>query len=405
MAAAVALLWLFLIQQGLMFKYCMVSACSGSIVRTQGTHFARNGRPVYLNGFNAYWMLMAAADASTAKNVTGAFQQASSVGMNVARTWAFNDGAGSYKPLQISPGVYDESVFRGLDFVISEAGRYGIYVILGLVNNYKELGGWPQYVEWAKERGQNVSEDDDFYTNAVVKGYYKNHVQVVVRRVNTITGVAYKDDPTIFAWELMNEPRSNDYSGALLQNWVSEMAAYLKSIDGCHMLEVGLEGFYGESKKDLNPNGLLFGTDFLTNNQVPQIDFATTHLYADQWLHNSTQEEIEAYVDKFLGSHILDSNTLLRKPLVMAEFGKSSKLPGYSLASRDGYFKKIYDSIYTSSQNGGPFCGGIFWQLMEPGMDNWGDGYQLVLQYTPSTAALISLQSHRLSTLSATQKE
>jgi hypothetical protein len=36
---------------------------------------------------------------------------------------------------------------------------------------------------------------------------YKNFLTALVTRVNTITGVAYRDDPTIFAWELINEPR------------------------------------------------------------------------------------------------------------------------------------------------------------------------------------------------------
>lgn len=64
------------------------------------------------------------------------------------------------------------------------------------------------------------------------------------------------------------------------------MAAYVKSIDGIdHLLEVGLEGFYGESmpqRKQFNP-GFQVGTDFISNNQVPQIDFATIHLYPESW--------------------------------------------------------------------------------------------------------------------------
>lgn len=61
------------------------------------------------------------------------------------------------------------------------------------------------------------------------------------------------------------------------------MASYLKSIDGNHLLEAGLEGFYGQSKLQSNPN-FNVGTDFIANNQIPGIDFATVHSYPDQWL-------------------------------------------------------------------------------------------------------------------------
>lgn len=68
---------------------------------------------------------------------------------------------------------------QGLDFVISEAGKHGIYLILSLVNNYEEFGGRPRYVQWARERGQQLSNDDDFYTNPTVKTFYKSHVKVL----------------------------------------------------------------------------------------------------------------------------------------------------------------------------------------------------------------------------------
>ena len=71
----------------------------------------------------------------------------------------------------------------------------------------------------------------------------------------------------------------------MLQDWIVEMARHVKSIDKNHLLEIGLEGFYGESmpeKKVFNP-GYEVGTDFISNNQIPEVDFSTIHLYPDQW--------------------------------------------------------------------------------------------------------------------------
>lgn len=67
---------------------------------------------------------------------------------------------------------------KGLDFVISEARKYGIKLVLSLVNNYADFGGKKQYVDWARSQGQYLTADDDFFTNPVVKGYYKNHIKV-----------------------------------------------------------------------------------------------------------------------------------------------------------------------------------------------------------------------------------
>lgn len=57
-----------------------------------------------------------------------------------------------------------------------------------------------------------------------------------------------RDDPTIMAWELINEPRCNgDFSASKLQAWIEQTAEFFKSIDPHHLLTVGSEGFFGSS--------------------------------------------------------------------------------------------------------------------------------------------------------------
>ncbi|OIV89796.1 hypothetical protein TanjilG_12109 [Lupinus angustifolius] len=364
-------------------------------VKARGVQLILNGSPYYANGFNAYWLMYVASDPSQRNKVTSTFQEAANHGLNIARTWAFSDAG--YKPLQNSPGSYNEEMFRGLDFAIAEARKYGIKLVLSLVNNYESLGGKKQYVDWARSQGQySINSEDDFFTNPLVKGYYKNHIKSVLTRKNSLTGIAYKDDPTIMAWELMNEIRCpSDQSGNTVQAWITEMASYLKSIDGNHLLEAGLEGFYGPSKQDSNPN-FRVGTDFIANNQIPAIDFATIHSYPDQWLTSSSYEEQITFLGKWLNEHIQDAQNILHKPLLFAEFGISTKNLGSNSAPRDRFFDTVYSAIYASASGGGAAVGGLFWQLLAEGMDSFRDGYEVVLGESPSTDTLIAQNSQKL---------
>ncbi|KAK8465337.1 hypothetical protein PHAVU_009G059700 [Phaseolus vulgaris] len=366
----------------------------GAFVKTRGVQLILNGSPYYANGFNAYWLMYIASDPSQRNKVSSAFQQASNHGLNIARTWAFSDGG--YNPLQYSPGSYNEQVFQGLDFAIAEARKYGMKLVLSLVNNYENMGGKKQYVEWARSQGQSISSEDDFFTNPVAKGFYKNHIKAVLTRRNSITGIAYKDDPTIMAWELMNEIRCpSDQSGKTVQAWISEMASYLKSIDGNHLLEAGLEGFYGQSKPQSNPN-FNVGTDFIANNQIPGIDFATVHSYPDQWLSSSGYEEQISFLGRWVDEHIQDAQNTLHKPVLFAEFGISTKSFGGNSSPRDRLFNTVYSAIYSSASSGGAAVGGLFWQLLAQGMDYFRDGYEVVLDESPSTASLIAQESQKL---------
>ncbi|KAJ8484377.1 hypothetical protein OPV22_016862 [Ensete ventricosum] len=371
-----------------------------SFAKTRGTRFVIDGRPFYSDGFNSYWLMYMAADPVEREKVSSTLEQASTLGLRVIRTWAFSDGG--YRPLQYSPGVYNENMFKALDFVISEAKKYGTHLILSLVNNWEGFGGKKQYVQWARDKGQRLGSEDDFFRNDVVKQFYKNHVNTVLTRVNTLTGVAYKDDPTVFSWELMNEPRcQSDLSGRTLQSWIAEMAAHVKSTDRNHMVEVGMEGFYGESmpeRKQYNP-GYQVGTDFIANNQLPGIDFATVHAYPDQWVPGSNDDGQLAFLRSWIQSHIQDAGSILGKPLMVTEFGKSSRQAGYTVSKRDAFYATIYDAIYASAMAGGPCAGGLFWQLLAQGMDSFRDGYEIIFAESPSTTSIISRQSHRISSL------
>ncbi|XP_020231411.1 mannan endo-1,4-beta-mannosidase 7 [Cajanus cajan] len=372
-----------------------VGAEDDGFVKVRGVQLLLNGSPYYANGYNAYWLMYMASDPSQRNKVSSSFQEATNHGLNIARTWAFSDGG--YKPLQYSPGSYNEDMFLGLDFVISEARRYGTKLVLSLVNNYDNFGGKKQYVDWARSQGQSIISEDDFFTNPLVKQYYKNHIKSVLTRRNNFTGVVYKDDPTIMAWELMNEIRCpSDQSGNTVQAWITEMASYLKSIDGNHLLEAGLEGFYGQSKQEYNPS-FRVGTDFIANNQIPGIDFATVHSYPDQWLPGSSYEEQILFLDRWLNDHIQDAKNTIQKPVLFSEFGVSTtNISTNDSTLRDQFFNMVYSAIYSSASDGGAAVGGLFWQLLGQGMDSFRDGYEVSLDESSSTATLIAQESQKL---------
>ncbi|WOK96726.1 mannan endo-1,4-beta-mannosidase 8 [Canna indica] len=371
-----------------------------SFVEKRGTHLAVDDRPFFIHGFNTYWLMVFAADLATRCKVTDVFREAAAAGLTVCRTWAFNDGC--WRALQLSPFIYDDDVFKGLDFVVSEAKRHKMRLILSLCDNWEHYGGKAQYVRWGREKGLDLSSDDDFFSDPTLKGYYKSFVETVITRVNTFTNVAYKDDPTILAWELINEPRCcSDPSGDTLQAWFEEMVAHVKSIDPTHLLEIGVEGFYGPStpeKTQLNPNDFASqaGTDFIRNHQIPGVDLASVHVYSDTWLPDPDSNKHLQFVRAWMHQHIEDAEKLLRMPIVFGEFGVSAKDERFDSRFRESFMETVY-SILMSCRGERDVGGGcLVWQLFPEGTDHMDDGYALVLARSPSTAQMLSQHSNNL---------
>ncbi|RWW37720.1 hypothetical protein BHE74_00057157 [Ensete ventricosum] len=346
-----------------------------TFVGRSGTKLVVNGSTFLFNGFNAYWLMNVAAQDQA--KVTKTLSDAAAAGLTVCRTWAFSDGGNA--ALQSSPGVYNEQVFQALDFVVSEAKNHGIRLMLSLINNFKDFGGKAQYVQWARDAGESIKTEDDFYTNAKVKQYYKNHVQVgkITYRIK---------------------------SHRTYQAWVMEMAAHTKSIDYKHLLQIGFEGFYGSTTPDkiwlYNPNGYQLGTDFIASNQVNEIDVTTIHVYPDIWLRYKSEEERQTFLQQWISSHWNDSMNVLGKPMVFGEFGKAKTTPGYSQKVRDDFLSYVYGEIHSNAESGGgSHSGGLLWQIMGDGMESYYDGYEVVLSQDTTTTAVIKKQSEAMAAL------
>jgi mannan endo-1,4-beta-mannosidase len=104
-------------------------------------------------------------------------------------------------------------------------------------------------------------------------------------------------------------------------------------------------------------------------------------------------------LQSWIESHLEDGRRILKKPVLFTEFGKSYRDPGFGTGERDNLLDMVYKHVYASARWGGAGGGAMFWQLMAEGMSSYGDGYEIVLSQNPSTAALVSGQSHKLAEL------
>lgn len=113
-------------------------------------------------------------------------------------------------------------------------------------------------------------------------------------------------------------------------------------------------------------------------------------------LSSSDNQYQLTFLNNWLNAHIQDAQYILRKPILVTEFGKSWKDPGFSTYQRDLMFNTVYYKIYSSAKRGGAAAGGLFWQLLTEGMDNFRDGYEVILSESSSTVNVITQQSHKL---------
>ncbi|TPX30460.1 hypothetical protein SmJEL517_g05970 [Synchytrium microbalum] len=160
-----------------------------------------------------------------------------------------------------SPTKLNEALFIGLDHAIAIASRYNIRVIIPIIDNWEWHGG---VKDFAAFRGKRELE---FWTDSLVRNDFKQVIQQVILRRNTVTGVVYRDDPTILGFETGNELGGWDYSTP--SDWTIDICKFIRSIDQNHII---IDGSLG-TKNQHWPKEVL---------QSPYVDAIDNHYYSPQ---------------------------------------------------------------------------------------------------------------------------
>ncbi len=303
--------------------------------------FAVDGKPFCFAGSNNYYPIFKPRPV-----VDDLFDAARALDLKVMRVWGMLDRGsldGSvpnadadgqkdgvyfqyWDPIAQRPAYNDgEDGLQRLDYVLAAAARNDIKVIVVLLNNWRAFGGIDQYLMWY---GRN--RHHEFFTAPELGRAYRDWVKHVIERKNTINGRAYRDDPTVFAWELANEPRckggnafdsSSGWDKTTLTHWASEMSAYIKALDGNHLVSVGDEGFLdgGGTHWAYKAND---GVDHAALTALPTIDFGTFHLYPEDWSASAN------FGEDWILAHLKLAREL-GKPTILEEYGiKVSRTQG-----------------------------------------------------------------------------
>lgn len=270
---------------------------------------------------------------------------------------------------------YNEVLLRGLDLLLAELRARDLRAVLCLTNFWEWSGGMGTYLCWVND-GRYVDMDDPahpwpafpeatmrFYGSAPANALYRDYVRALVTRTNSVTGLAYRDDPTVMAWQLANEPRAGSrlvpghHVVPEFVRWVHETAAFVKALAPRQLVSTGSEGLVG-----------CVGDErcLLDAHASPDVDYLTCHIWPKNWGWLVAEEMERTYADAeqrslaYLARHATAAEQL-GKPLVLEEFGfprdGGALAPDTSTRFRDRYF----DALLSHALARGALAGANVW--------------------------------------------
>lgn len=352
-----------------------------NFVKRDGMRFVLNGETYRYVGANMWYAAYLGADAAYGNRprLLRELDRLKALGLNNLRILASSELSplnNSLDPAFSAKGKpYNETLLVGLDFLMAEMAKRDMKAVLYLTNFWEWSGGMMAYKYWTT--GKLIHAGDPahpwpaygdnsalFYKDKKAIKLYHDYTRALVTRTNSFTGKAYRDDETLMAWQLCNEPRPTggpaNYAAMRphYQAWINETSKLIRSLDQNHLISLGHEGTMGCVQRE----------DCVTEAH-DVIDYTTAHIWPQNWAWIDTKDfkgtfkKTEKNTLDYIEAHIKLAK-LMNKPLVIEEFG-FPRDDGYESGSpthwRDLFYNLIYSAVEDAMKSGGPMAGSNFW--------------------------------------------
>ncbi len=343
---------------------CNISAKS-NFVQVKDGHFVRNGKPYYYVGTNFWYgailgsegqggnrerlcreldkmkemgidnlrigaILGSEGQGGNRERLCRELDKMKEMGIDNLRILVGSDGKRGVKTkveptLQEAPGVYNDTILAGLDYLLMEMGKRKMLAVLYLNNSWEWSGGYGYYLEQAGFGKAPLPSIDGYsaFMNFVAKyascekahQLFYDYVKFILTRTNRYTKKKYKDDPAIMSWQIGNEPRAfSKEQLPAFEKWLGETSKLIRSLDKNHLISIGSEGKWG-CEGELNCWERICADK--------NVDYCNIHLWPYNWSwarKDHLQEDLgisckntKEYIDEHL-----EVCGRIRKPLVMS---------------------------------------------------------------------------------------
>lgn len=342
-----------------------------AFVEVSGTDFVIDGAPVYYSGGHSGGNLNSRTasddedgweydydDAFEGDHYVADFMQyAAANNMSVIRTTAAGVPWAEDSRVHEAPGEFNDEWFELFDTVVAEAKRNDIRLVVSTMAHDMDLAPAPgAYAKWSDTVDDELNRDalyDAFFDDEQARQYHRNFIEKLLTRENHITGIEYREDPTIMMWECGNEInyRHPDNIGGSLADWYDETARYIKSLDENHLVGSGM---YGVDARD----------EFVTDHRVEAIDVCSIHLYPKYPNRSDIAEkpyEKESAHDmsiddtvEYIEGKVETAHDEIGKPIILGEFNvmQFPDIYGWDLKLRREFFEAMYDLADRVDLNG-----------------------------------------------------